>query len=249
MPGKHAKPKNKWGRRAAVSATAATVAVGVPVASAEAATPETTQSIPKMTKQQIAVQYAVSKIGLGPYLWGGNGPTRFDCSGLTSQAWKAAGVAIPRTSQSQLAGLPRVSRADIQPGDLVVFSFSSHADHVGIYTGPIGPGGADMIDTASSHPGGGVGWNRLATRGPLAGVVRPAPVTAAPKPAPTAPTAPTAPVKPSPSLTYEVKEGDTLSEIARTFRVEGGWKALWSLNRDKVGDPDLIFPGQVLRLR
>lgn len=245
MPGKHAAPRRRWGRRGTVTATATIVALGVPVAAAEALQgAETSQSLPVINKQQIAVQYAVSKINGMPYLWGGNGPDRFDCSGLTSQAWKAAGVTIPRTSQSQLAGLPRVSRAEIRPGDLVVFSFRSHADHVGIYTGPIGPNGADMIDTASSHPGGGVGWNFLDRRGgTLTGVVRPAPVTATP--APTPKPKPT----PSPSVTYKVKAGDTLSEIARTFKVKGGWQKLWALNKNKVPNPNLIYPGQVLKLR
>jgi LysM repeat protein len=184
------------------------------------------------------VQYAISKIGLGAYLWGGNGPTRFDCSGLTSQAWKAAGVSIPRTSQAQLAGLPRVSRANIQPGDLVVWSFRSHADHVSIYTGPIGPGGADLVDTASSHPGGGVGWSSMNRRGgTIAGIVRPAPVSSTPSP------------KSPAAGTYSVKPGDTLSGIARTYRVKGGWKALHRMNKSKVHNPNLIYPGQKLRIR
>jgi cell wall-associated NlpC family hydrolase len=117
------------------------------------------------------VSFARSKIG-SPYLWGGNGPGRFDCSGLTQQAWKSAGVNIPRTAAQQLAGLTRVSTP--RPGDLVVYSFESHADHVSLYVGPIGPGGADLIDTASSHPRGGVGWSKTSTRGGrVAGIVRP----------------------------------------------------------------------------
>lgn len=237
MAGKHAKPKSKRWRAVAVAASVASGAVAAGAVPAHS----TSQAIPKMTKQQIAVQYAISKIGLGDYLWGGNGPTRFDCSGLTSQAWASAGVSIPRTSQQQLAGLQRVNLADIRPGDLVVFSFSAHADHVGIYTGPIGPGGADMIDTASSHPGHSVGWNRLATRGPLAGVVRPAPVT----PPPAAPTSPPAPS----GGDYTVKKGDYLSSIASRYKIKGGWQALYALNKDRIGDPHLIFPGQKLRLR
>lgn len=136
--------------------------------------PTPTSSTPaSSTKGAQAVAYAKAHISDAPYLWGGNGPVRFDCSGLTSQAWLAAGVGIPRTSQAQLAELPRVAMSDIRPGDLVIFSFSGLADHVGIYAGPIGPGGADFIDTASRHPGGGVNWSTLATRGPVAGVVRP----------------------------------------------------------------------------
>jgi murein DD-endopeptidase MepM/ murein hydrolase activator NlpD len=47
---------------------------------------------------------------------------------------------------------------------------------------------------------------------------------------------------------YEVVSGDTLFGIARTQDVAGGWRALYDLNRDRVADPDLIFPGQRLAL-
>ncbi|WFE40489.1 transglycosylase family protein [Micromonospora sp. WMMD998] len=49
--------------------------------------------------------------------------------------------------------------------------------------------------------------------------------------------------------TYQVRPGDTLSEIAATKHVDGGWRALYARNRAVVGaDPGLIFPGQRLRL-
>ncbi len=49
---------------------------------------------------------------------------------------------------------------------------------------------------------------------------------------------------------YEVVRGDTLSGIARTQEVSGGWQSLYEMNRRTVGgDPDLILPGQELRLR
>lgn len=76
-----------------------------------------------------AVAYAYSKLGC-PYIFGGTGPCGFDCSGLTSAAWAAAGVSIPRTSEEQWAGLPHVS--SLQPGDIMVFN---GAGHVGIYVG------------------------------------------------------------------------------------------------------------------
>ncbi|WP_030544057.1 transglycosylase family protein [Streptomyces albus] len=47
---------------------------------------------------------------------------------------------------------------------------------------------------------------------------------------------------------YEVVEGDTLSEIAEALEVEGGWQKLYALNRDKIDAPDVIYPGQLLRL-
>lgn len=79
-----------------------------------------------------AVQIALSKIG-SPYRWGGTGPSSFDCSGLVSWAFAQAGAQVPRTSRAQAqAGAP-VSRADLQPGDLVFFY--SPVRHVGIYIG------------------------------------------------------------------------------------------------------------------
>ncbi len=49
--------------------------------------------------------------------------------------------------------------------------------------------------------------------------------------------------------TYVVRSGDTLGKIARTQHVDGGWRALWKLNRSLVGsDPNLIFPNEKLRL-
>jgi nucleoid-associated protein YgaU len=49
--------------------------------------------------------------------------------------------------------------------------------------------------------------------------------------------------------TYVVQPGDSLSKIAGRHRVPGGWQALYALNRSGVGkDPNLLFPGQRLRL-
>jgi peptidoglycan DL-endopeptidase CwlO len=78
-----------------------------------------------------AVAFAYSKLGC-PYAFGGTGPcgSGYDCSGLTQAAWAAAGVSIPRTSESQWAGLPHVS--SLQPGEIMVFN---GAGHVGIYVG------------------------------------------------------------------------------------------------------------------
>ncbi|MFJ3164058.1 transglycosylase family protein [Streptomyces kanasensis] len=48
---------------------------------------------------------------------------------------------------------------------------------------------------------------------------------------------------------HTVRPGDTLSAVARLFRVEGGWRAVYAVNRDLVGDdPDLIRPGVMLRV-
>ncbi|HKF00183.1 MAG TPA: C40 family peptidase [Actinomycetes bacterium] len=88
-----------------------------------------------------AVRVALAQLG-DPYLWGAEGPGRFDCSGLTSFAYAAAGVAIPRTSRAQFAAYAptaRVPLRDLRPGDLVFFATDpavpSTIHHVGMYVG------------------------------------------------------------------------------------------------------------------
>lgn len=78
-----------------------------------------------------AVAFAYSALCL-PYLWGGTGPSAYDCSGLTQAAWAHAGVSIPRDTYSQWGALPHVSKSELQPGDLVFFE---SLGHMGIYVG------------------------------------------------------------------------------------------------------------------
>lgn len=79
-----------------------------------------------------AVEYAAQQLGK-PYVWGAEGPSSFDCSGLTSQAWAAAGTPIPRTSQEQWRQLTHVGTREMRPGDLIIYF--SGATHVGMYVG------------------------------------------------------------------------------------------------------------------
>ncbi|OMI33378.1 C40 family peptidase [Streptomyces sparsogenes] len=79
-----------------------------------------------------AVSYAYGALGK-PYVWGATGPYGYDCSGLTQAAWRAAGVALPRTTYTQINAGRRVSRAELAPGDLVFFY--SGVSHVGLYIG------------------------------------------------------------------------------------------------------------------
>ena len=59
-----------------------------------------------------------------------------DCSSFAQHVYRLSGAGVPRTVQSQFASGRNVPSSDLQPGDLVFFSFThGAADHVGIYTG------------------------------------------------------------------------------------------------------------------
>ncbi|MCX4744441.1 C40 family peptidase [Kitasatospora sp. NBC_01287] len=110
-----------------------------------------------------AVAFALGRIG-SPYVWGAVGPHAFDCSGLTSQAWHAAHLTIPRTSQEQWARLPHLGPgAPLRPGDLVVYF--EGATHVGLYLG-------DGLVVNAPHAGTVVRLTSLHSM-PVRGVVRP----------------------------------------------------------------------------
>jgi hypothetical protein len=85
--------------------------------------------------------------------------------------------------------------------------------------------------------------------------VRSAPVAPARTPkhraeAPKAPVVRSAPsVAPVAGATYVVKPGDYLSKIAAEHGVRGGWQSIYAQNRAQIGgDPNLVFPGERLRL-
>lgn len=71
----------------------------------------------------------------------------------------------------------------------------------------------------------------------------------------TAPTAPAAPVVPEPvgssgsAKTYVVVSGDSLSRIAkREYGDASKWPRIYEANKDVIKDPDLIYPGQELKI-
>ena len=49
--------------------------------------------------------------------------------------------------------------------------------------------------------------------------------------------------------TYTVEKGDSLSKIAQRLLGDANrWREIFDANRDQIRDPDLIHPGQVLKL-
>ncbi|MFB6957093.1 NlpC/P60 family protein [Streptomyces sp. NPDC056309] len=79
-----------------------------------------------------ALAAARSALGL-PYIWGANGPSGFDCSGLMQWSYAQAGVHLPRTSQEQRNAGRRIPLSQARPGDLIVYR--SDAGHVAMYAG------------------------------------------------------------------------------------------------------------------
>jgi peptidoglycan DL-endopeptidase CwlO len=147
-----------------------------------------------------AVRWALAQLG-DPYRWGATGPDTFDCSGLTSSAYRAAGVSIPRVSRAQWGAGPHVQLANLLPGDLVFYADNpadpSTIHHVGMYIGNglmvHAPHTGDVVRVASIWRESYAGATRI-----VPGVITPG----LPGPPPTAPppTSPT-PTPPPPMTT------------------------------------------------
>jgi peptidoglycan DL-endopeptidase RipA len=121
------------------------------------------------TRGQLVVKAALKYLGT-TYAWGGgnaNGPTRgirdygvadrfgdykkvgFDCSGLALYAWAQQGVYLPHYSGYQYNYGTKVSKSNLQPGDLVFYAYNTSnpatIHHVAIYMG-----GGKMVEAPQS---------------------------------------------------------------------------------------------------
>lgn len=72
-----------------------------------------------------------------PYVWGGTGPSGFDCSGFVWYVHKISGKEVSRGLWGQMNAGPRVSKDQLQPGDSVFFAntYMPGLSHAGIYIG------------------------------------------------------------------------------------------------------------------
>jgi len=109
-----------------------------------------------------AVDFAMDQVG-DSYVYGAAGPDSWDCSGLTMQAWGAAGVGLPHSSSSQFSSGSQVSTSALEPGDLVFYY--SPISHVAMYIG-----NGQIVHAA--NPSDGVKVDPVSSM-PISGAVRP----------------------------------------------------------------------------
>ena len=106
--------------------------------------------IKPVTPGDRAVLFAFAQLGK-PYIWGGNGPIGYDCSGLALASWESAGVGFARVANDQYntAGVP-MAMADLQAGDLVFWGSDptdwTTVDHTALYVG-----GGQIVEATGDH--------------------------------------------------------------------------------------------------
>ncbi len=83
-------------------------------------------------QQKKLVDYVRAQVG-DAYVWGAEGPNSFDCSGLTMMAYRQIGISLPHHSATQATLGKAVTRANLQPGDLIFWY--SPVSHVSMYVG------------------------------------------------------------------------------------------------------------------
>jgi cell wall-associated NlpC family hydrolase len=129
------------GPKGAASAVAGGLALAVLVhtAAGHASPAPAASAPPPRSSPAVAKVIAFAEAQLGkPYVYGATGPDSYDCSGLVMEAFAAAGIEIPRTSEEQWAWGPQVSVP--KRGDLVFFAGAdgtvSAPGHVGLVLNP-----------------------------------------------------------------------------------------------------------------
>jgi hypothetical protein len=128
-----------------------------PFGSAEGAPPSAGLMFQPVTPGDRAVLFAFAQLGK-PYIWGGNGPVGYDCSGLALASWhQGAGVTFARVADDQYhtAG-QAVTPGQLSAGD-VVFWGTSQIDWTTVYHTALYVGGDQIVEST----GGGVQLNSL----------------------------------------------------------------------------------------
>jgi peptidoglycan DL-endopeptidase CwlO len=117
---------------------------GVPAAEGMAGiagvTARSINGYPTLTSAELdtMLRAALSRVGM-PYVWGGDGPKVFDCSGLVQWSFRQAGLVMPRVAADQAMTGPAVQISQLEPGDLLFYhtdpSDPTYISHVAIYLG------------------------------------------------------------------------------------------------------------------
>lgn len=115
-----------------------------------------------------AIAIAMGKRG-DPYVYGAAGPNAFDCSGLTSYAYKRANRWLPRTADQQWHYVRHIPKSKLRRGDFMFFLSGGNVYHMGIFVGR--SNGRAMILHAS-RPGTPVKIDPVWTRDWRAGTLR-----------------------------------------------------------------------------
>lgn len=102
-------------------------------ASIDSGSSNNSSSNPTSIGRQIA-DYALEYVGY-PYVYGGEDPSGFDCSGFMQYVFAHFGYTINRTATAQLQNGYYVDYDDLKPGDIIYFGSGSIASHVGLYIG------------------------------------------------------------------------------------------------------------------
>jgi cell wall-associated NlpC family hydrolase len=84
----------------------------------------------QVSKVEIVISFALAQVGKR-YVFGTQGPSTYDCSGLVLRAYAQIGITMYHYTGKMMTYGRRVSRADLQRGDLLFPS----SGHVGIYLG------------------------------------------------------------------------------------------------------------------
>jgi peptidoglycan DL-endopeptidase CwlO len=99
---------------------------------------QATESAVPQTALSAMLKAAMSRRGM-PYVWGGAGPTTFDCSGLVQWSFRQAGIVMPRVAADQALSGPAVPVSQLQPGDLLFYHTDPtdprYISHVAVYIG------------------------------------------------------------------------------------------------------------------
>lgn len=140
----------------AAAIMASVLTPGIATAGTERPAPTPAATAAASSAADRAVAAALTQVGV-PYVWGGETPGGFDCSGLMQWAYARAGVSLPRQSKSQATVGRSVSRSDIQPGDLLFYNYGKGVSHVAMAIG-----GGRLIE--APQPGSRVSTRALYTR-------------------------------------------------------------------------------------